>query len=450
MAKKTFEDVRELLDASGYKIQKDPAWTCRRYIVESSKGEKLPIRYTPTMDQMYADIKKQGIQAFLKKQDASDNDKPGAVKPAKAKAKAGSKRAKAVVTVADPNFVPRALRNRQSAMESDMEPTAPIDEDNIALSSEVVECPQMSQEYIQTASVAKINYGKKMPKQFDGYYFPNSIGNMVTRISIGRNVYLQGKAGTGKSELVQKLAKFFNVKVMRINFNIGTTEQHMIGKFVVKDGHTQFIYGIIPLAMRHGWWVLLDEIDYAQPEHLSALQAVLEGNSLMIAQNENEEIHPHENFRIFATGNTKGRGDESQSYTGTNFLNMAFLDRWSVFELDYTKEEAKICSEYIQDPILIDQLMQYFKLLRKAADPKEGELGNVSFSTRRIIQICEVLSLGESLKDAMTYELWSRYDEHEIHIMEELAYDVWEREHYFKGWKLGMEHAPEPEIIQQP
>lgn len=255
---------------------------------------------------------------------------------------------------------------------------------------------------------------------------------------------------TGKSELVQKLAKFFDVKVMRINFNIGTTEQHMIGKFVVKDGHTQFIYGIIPLAMRHGWWVLLDEIDYAQPEHLSALQAVLEGNSLMIAQNENEEIHPHENFRIFATGNTKGRGDESQSYTGTNFLNMAFLDRWSVFELDYTKEEAKICSEYIQDPILVDQLMQYFKLLRKAADPKEGELGNVSFSTRRIIQICEVLSLGESLKDAMTYELWSRYDEHEVHVMEELAYDVWEREHYFKGWKLGMEHAPEPKIIQQP
>jgi len=432
--KNTFNDVKELLEESNYTIAKDPAFTVRRYLVTNPKGVVLPIRYSPTMAEMYIDIKKKGIVKFLSEQDASDNVSPTATRTLKARAQKPAKANKRKLTAEDLAATPRALKARREAQEV------------VASTSMVIDTPQMdmSQEYtsnvVSIQTVRKIDYTKKIPRYFDGYYFPTTIDNMVTRVALGRNVFLQGVAGTGKSELVQKLAKFFDTKIMRINFNTGTTEQHLIGKFVVKDGQTKFVYGLIPLAMKHGWWVLLDEIDYAQPEHLSALQAVLEGNPLLITQNENEEIHPHENFRIFATGNTKGRGDESQSYTGTNFLNIAFLDRWSIFELDYTSQENKICAEYIQDSVFVGQLIQYFKLLRKAS--VDGELSNASFSTRRLIQICEVLTMGEGLREALTYELWSRYDAHEVQVMEELAYDVWPKEYYFKGkWTIGMPHS---------
>lgn len=432
--KKTFNDVLNLLDADHYVIAKDPAFTVRRYLIQLPDESIVPIRYTPTMTEMHAEILKKGITKFIADHNATDDGSKAPKKlPKKKKAKADLKEE------------PRALKVRRELKEAK-------EKENAAAVGVPLNDIQASMQNEYTSNVVnildvehtKIDYDRKIPKLFDGYYFPSTINNMVTRISLGRNVFLQGVAGTGKSELVQKLAKFFGIKLMRINFNVGTTEQHLIGKFVVKDGQTQFVYGLIPLAMKNGWWILLDEIDYAQPEHLSSLQAVLEGSPLMITQNENEEILPHENFRIFATGNTKGRGDESQSYTGTNFLNIAFLDRWSIFEMDYTSAENKICSEYIDDKILVDQLTQYFKLLRKAADPRSGELSNVSFSTRRIIQICEVLSMGESLKDALTFELWSRYDEHEVEIMQELASDVWPKEHYLKGkWSMGMEHAIE-------
>jgi hypothetical protein len=89
-------------------------------------------------------------------------------------------------------------------------------------------------------------------------------------------------------------------------------------------------------------------------------------------------------------------------------------------------------------------------MLRKASF--DGELSNASFSTRRLIQICEVLALKETLKETLTYELWSRYDAHEAVVMQELAYDIWQRDYYFKNnWCVGDDHAPEIDtnIIEQ-
>jgi cobaltochelatase CobS len=441
--KRTFNDVIDLLMQSSYNIEKDKAFTVRRFIVTNLKTKaQYPIRYIPTMTEMYNDILKKGVEQFLKDQDASDN--VSNIPRVKTNKTNRSRRAARVMPSQEEMIAtPRALKARREGMVVESEvavPAVALVRENIQ-HQETMQVNNFVHEVEAQIEVAQpIDYTIKIPKYFDGYYFPSNVSNMVTRLALGRNLYFQGDTGAGKSDLADKLAKLFGAKIIRINFNTGTTEQHMIGRFVVRDGRTKFVYGVIPLAMKHGWWVLLDEIDYAQPEHLSAIQSVLEGNPLLVSQNENEEIVPHENFRLFATGNTKGRGDGSQSFTGTNFLNAAFLDRWSLFELDYTPHEDKICAEFIKDEVFIGQLIQYFQLLRKAS--KSGELSNASFSTRRLIQICEVMMLNETLKDALTYELWSRYDEHEIAIMQELAYDVWPREHYFKGgWAIGSEHA---------
>lgn len=431
MSKKTFNDVKEFFQKAGYSIEKDPAFTVRRFLVKKGNKEVIPVRYIPTMDELWDELKKVGIDKFISTHTAEARTSGPIVKSTKAKA--SSRKSSITKSIEELDTTPRALKNRRAQAQT-------VEYFEAA----VVEAPEYVAEHTilsiaGTKLIAPINYERKIPKSHNGYYFPNNIQNIVTRLKLARNIFLQGAAGTGKSELPTHLADLFGAKVVRVNFNVGTTEQHLIGKFVVKDGHTKFVYGLIPLAMKNGWWIILDEVDYAQPEHLSALQSVLEGNSLMITQNENEEIFPHENFRIFATGNTKGRGDESQSYVGTNFLNMAFLDRWSIFEMTYTTAENKICKEIIKDDVLANQIVEYFKLLRKTAEG--GELGNVSFSTRRLIQICEVLSIGESLKEALTYELWSRYDEYEVNVMVEASYDIWDRTTYFsKAWKIGDSH----------
>lgn len=292
--------------------------------------------------------------------------------------------------------------------------------------------------------IKDVDWETKVPKEYNGYYFPYCTNNIITRLKIGRNIFISGPVGCGKSEMVTKLADLYKQKVIRVNLSVGTTEGHLIGKFIANSGSTKFIYGIVPLCMKNGWWLLLDEIDYAQPEHLAILQPILEGDNLLISQNENEEIIPHPNFRVFATANTKGRGDETQSYVGTNFLNIAFLDRWSIFELTYTDFESKIIDKMMPDKTLANQLNTFFGIVRKAIS--EGELANIQFSTRRLIHVLEMLSVGESFRDVMEYEIFSRYDSHEVEIIKEFAYDIWDRDYYFnKSWNIGQEHYIKPE-----
>lgn len=278
----------------------------------------------------------------------------------------------------------------------------------------------------------------KLGKEYKNFYFPDFKNSLISRIIKGRNIYINGESGCGKSDMIAKMADYVGVNFIRINFHVGISESQLIGKFTVKDSQTKFVYGYIPLAMLHGWWVLLDEIDYAQPENLAILQPILEGNPLVVVQNEGEVITPHPNFRIFANGNTKGRGDESNSYSGTNFLNASFMDRFSVFEMTYTNKEKEIAEKIIGDAELASKLIDLFRIFRNASE--KGEIINSVFSTRRLIQVCEALKDGETLMDSLKYEIFTRYNSHETNTLVELTADVFDRNHYFTKWKLGDDH----------
>jgi MoxR-like ATPase len=83
--------------------------------------------------------------------------------------------------------------------------------------------------------------------------------------------------------------------------------------------------------MRHGHWVVLDEINLAEPQVLERLNPVLESPpSLVLAENRGERFGPEgdvpvaDSFRIFATMNPA-------EYAGRSVLSPAFRDRWSLW-----------------------------------------------------------------------------------------------------------------------
>lgn len=313
----------------------------------------------------------------------------------------------------------------------------------VALSKESEEnVPSAAATLALVDNAPKVNFGKleKVPNQHEGYFFPSIKQAVARRITNNKPVFIAGKAGCGKTEMIAHMASICKATLVRINFHVGISESQLVGKYVVKDSQTKFVYGYLPLAMKNGWWILLDEIDYAQPENLAVLQPVLEGNPLVVVQNEGEIIIPHPDFRIFATGNTKGRGDQTNSFSGTNFLNASFLDRFSVFEMEYTSKEKDIANAIVGDEVLAKKLVDMFKLFRKASD--NGEIVNAAFSTRRLVQVCESMKDGECLLDAIRYEVLSRYAEYESNILLELAKDVFDANHYLKedGWTIGQKH----------
>lgn len=334
--------------------------------------------------------------------------------------------------------------DKKETQENESVPVATAAHVAAAMKNNIVTMNKRNDVYIsdmnaEIADISILQTKKKPGREFEGYYFPNFTDALVNRIKGNRKVFLTGEAGVGKSELIQKLADYYGQKLIRVNFSSGVTEGTLIGKYTVRAGETVFAYGFLPMAMKKGYWVLLDEIDYAQPEYLAIMQAVLEGKPLVITNNEGEIVEPHPNFRLFATGNTKGRGDLSDSYTGTNFLNMAFLDRWTIFEMTYTNKEQEIIFKISKDKELSEKIKKVFELFRTAQ--KEGTIVNSVFSTRRMIALVEALVMGDSLIEAFEYEIFSRYHEDESSILIEYVKDIFNEEFYLKkDWTLGMPH----------
>jgi midasin len=65
-----------------------------------------------------------------------------------------------------------------------------------------------------------------------------------------------------------------------------------------------YIDGVLINAMRHGHWVLLDEINLAAPETLQVLSGILDGRSFCLTdKGDVEVIAPHSHFKIFAAMN---------------------------------------------------------------------------------------------------------------------------------------------------
>lgn len=146
--------------------------------------------------------------------------------------------------------------------------------------------------------------------------------------SVPVNIYISGETGLGKSSAVLDIARNINKQVIRVGMSMGTDIDDLIGGIRIVDGNTIFDPGPVALAMTTGSILLLDEVDFASPRVLVELHPVLEGKGIL-AKKARKMIYPAKGFCVVATGNTKGVGDSSGKYIGSNNLNHAFLERFA-------------------------------------------------------------------------------------------------------------------------
>lgn len=141
-------------------------------------------------------------------------------------------------------------------------------------------------------------------------------------------VFTTGLSGNGKTFFVEQACALENREYIRVNITTETDEDDLIGGFRLRNGETYFELGPIVVAMIRGAVVNLDELDLASPK-IMCLQPVLEGKPLTIKK-LGVVIKPADGFTVFATANTKGRGDERGRFIGTGLLNEAMLERFPV------------------------------------------------------------------------------------------------------------------------
>lgn len=204
-------------------------------------------------------------------------------------------------------------------------------------------------------------------------------------------VYIGGPTGCGKTMGVMQMAAALNQPVRRIQLN----RDFKVGEFVgrgtlVTDDEGNTITGwkdgVLAEAMRNGWWLLLDEIDQAHPDVLMKLQAVLEGSPLVLTENFGEVVRPHESFRMIATANTFGRGDEAGLYVGAKIMNEATMDRFGVvIKAEYPKMETEVKIINCRTGLQKKEAGKMVKVAHKVRESLEKEECCCTFSTRRLV-----------------------------------------------------------------
>jgi cobaltochelatase CobS len=187
----------------------------------------------------------------------------------------------------------------------------------------------------------------RVPELDSTYKFdPDTTMAILAGFSHNRRVMIQGYHGTGKSTHIEQVAARLNWPTVRVNLDSHISRIDLIGKDAIKlrDGVqvTEFHEGILPWALRNPVAIVFDEYDAGRADVMFVIQRVLEHDGKLTLLDQNEIITANPNFRLFATANTVGLGDTTGLYHGTQQINQAQMDRWSmVATLNYLSIDAE-------------------------------------------------------------------------------------------------------------
>jgi MoxR-like ATPase len=254
-------------------------------------------------------------------------------------------------------------------------------------------------EVVESFVVDYSNIESLIPKK-DSNFVP--FGNYpdlenIIKSKIFYPAYISGPTGNGKSTMIEQICAKHKRPLIRVNLNMMTDEEQLIGSKTLTDGNVEVVEGPVLIAMRNGTALLLDEIDAGSANTLLCLQPILEGKPYYFKL-KNEMVVPAPGFNVFATANTKGKGSDDGRYIGTNVLNEAFLERFAVtFEQEYpsSKVEVKIIKNLMEsfnavDDEFAETLVKWAEAIRRTFE--DGGVDE-TITTRRMIHIVRAFAI---------------------------------------------------------
>ena len=170
---------------------------------------------------------------------------------------------------------------------------------------------------------------------------------IISGFAFNKRVLIQGYHGTGKSTHIEQVASRLNWPCLRINLDSHITRGDLIGKDIIKIENgvqkTDYKDGMLPWAIQRPAALVFDEYDAGRPEVMFVIQRILESNGKFTLLDDNKVLDPHPSFRMFATANTIGQGDNLGIYHGTNQINQGQMDRWNIVSiLNYLSPEKEL------------------------------------------------------------------------------------------------------------
>ncbi len=244
-----------------------------------------------------------------------------------------------------------------------------------------------------------------------------------------RRVIVTGYHGTGKSTHIEQVAARLNWPCVRINLDSHVSRIDLIGKdaIVLKEGKqvTEFRDGILPWAYQNNVALVFDEYDAGRPDVMFVIQRVLESSGRLTLLDQSRVIRPHPSFRLFATANTVGLGDTSGLYHGTQQINQAQMDRWSIVTtLNYLPHDNEVAIVLAKAPHyrnkegrdIVNKMVRVADLTRNAFIG--GDLSTV-MSPRTVITWAENADIFKDIGFSFRLTFLNKCDELERSIVAE-------------------------------
>ncbi|CAF0790029.1 unnamed protein product [Adineta steineri] len=167
---------------------------------------------------------------------------------------------------------------------------------------------------------------EKTPTRYD------AAKRLCASVVCSRPVLLEGPAATGKTSLIEYLAKCDNKILYRVNNTKGTTVQDYFGSYMPNG---EFLNGALSRAMLDGNWFVADEFDLAEPAVMNVLYPILEGQQYLTVPNTGQTLMARDGFRFFATQN-------GTSYVGRKQLPKTLRSRFLEIQFhSFTEKELE-------------------------------------------------------------------------------------------------------------
>lgn len=163
-------------------------------------------------------------------------------------------------------------------------------------------------------------------------------------------VYLYGTPGTGKTEIIIKLADKLGKEIVTQSVSPLATKGEFFG-FMSIDGKS-YVRTVFREAYETGKIFLLDEMDLLSPSLSPVLNQSLSQNWLTFPDGI---VKKHKDFLFVGTGNTNGKGSR-EGFAGRQPLDNSFLDRFLSIEWFLDENLEKEISPHVGFCSLVQEI----------------------------------------------------------------------------------------------